>query len=294
MTKCCCKTNNNIQCMRDVKDNSSFCWQHQKCQNNNNLCSELNLNSNNNQTLHQITEPNYEYMTQNDTDYILTLEKSHSEYYDKLDKESLDVLKGYTKTDYFNINNYLRYGKQHGYYDYSNIKKQISILKKIINNAPPTTQPMIVYRGMYYNKNNSDKFKVGDVIDIFKLGFNSTTFDPTVARHFAMSNDYEDEDEDEDEEEEENSIPCCIFMLYLPPGVKGIYIGKNSIHDVEDEFILGPGPKFRFFKLPNESLSFIMKVNPFSFEKQTGKTYPIYTYRLACNDCQEIYNKNES
>lgn len=69
-------------------------------------------------------------------------------------------------------------------------------------------------------------------------------------------------------------------MLYLPAGVKGLYVGKQSEMMHEDEFILGAGPSFRVFQFSNES--FPLKLRDKSM------------YRLACNDCKEIYNINGS
>lgn len=250
-----------------VGDNPLYCWQHQ---NNNN---KISLNQIISKPIIKLTNkylPIGHPMIDNDVDYIKIIADKHKIYYDNLSETlKLSVIK-YTGDLYIDMNDYLR-----GIHDFKNNKKKVKYistlvnnLKLIINNAPPLTQPIIVYRGIYreglpkHLQTQLKELKISDNLDLFKFGFNSCSFNPNIAHKFA-------------------GHMCCIFVLYLPAGTKGLYIGNQSSADVEneDEFILGPGPSFRVFKFPSENF-------PLEFKDK-------FMYRMACNDCKQIFDIND-
>ena len=205
-----------------------------------------------------------------DPKYINQLLNEHTAYIKTLKPEYIEAIQQYTGTMSTPINNYLR-----GENDPMNplhpsseqqIKKYINDINQALNNAPPTTQDIVVYRGMKFD--NLAKFhnlKVGQLIDIFRDNFNSCSFDLTVSSGVAFT-----------------GSQCCVFILHLPAGVKGLYVKQASLHQSEDEFILAPGPLFRVMKFKHEK-------NP-----QMGlvPTKPnLRYYRLYCEDCQQAYEK---
>jgi hypothetical protein len=221
-----------------------------------------------------------EPMLDNDDSYIKRLAAEHKIYHDSLPDEQKKTINKYTLAAYKDMNNYLRGERKYEPERLLEITTYIRDLTIAINNAPPTTEPMIVYRGiesLYLPPPLQEKLanlKVGETVDLFKFGFTSTTFTRKVADDFILGT-------------------CCVFMLYLPAGVKGIYIGSESANSSEDEFILGPGPLFTTFSYPGES--FPVKTMVDQGENETGGFNQVerYTYRMVCTDCNEIYHINK-
>lgn len=72
----------------------------------------------------------------------------------------------------------------------------------MLNNDPPLTQPIVVYRGLDLDTDNRfHDLKVGQLIDVFKDNFNSTTLSPGISVKFSGNK-------------------CCLFIVHLPPGTK--------------------------------------------------------------------------
>ena len=361
MATCCCMTKSGSRCTKPVStkpnSNPKFCWQHQSCTNENNLCingkkqpikgeigekgkheneEHLRLKNQFNQRfdqfnrdvenleeqldeLDQIEEkiekeynlshdrPKYDaemskllekqkestkegerlkrekfklygekakinaiktsIMIENNPLYIQQLAEEHKIYYNNLDDELKKAVIAYTGNEFTAMNKYLRGQLTGTKSEIEIIKKYVKDLNIVLEDAPPIAQPIIVYRGIMLQtlpaslRQKLSDLKVGDTLDLFRLGFNSTTFNLNVAEDFTLGE-------------------CCIYMLYLPPGVKGLYIGKQSNMPGEDEFILGSGPSFRVFKFEGEDF-------PIKYGNKK-------VYRLACNDCKEIYHIDQS
>lgn len=196
--------------------------------------------------------------------YIENLRKLHTNYYNSLKDKYKSSILYYTGSGYIPINNYLR-GEDTSGYDVNTLKNHINNINQVLNNAPPLEQTIFVYRGLNLDKINKFKhLKEGDVIDLFRDSFNSTSFTIGISSgNFAGSE-------------------CCLFILHLSPGTKGLYIGKSSSVSHEDEFILAPGPYFEIIKYKNETVPMMGK----NLSKPK-----LLTYRAICVDCENAYNK---
>jgi hypothetical protein len=196
--------------------------------------------------------------------YIQTLKKRSSEYFKSLKPIYQESVKYYTGQGFNTMNGYLR-----GTYQPScdaelkDLHTDIVNLNLVLSNAPALEQEIIVYRG--FNFDTIPKFhqlKAGQVLDIFRDSFNSTSFSANIASGFAGQK-------------------CCIFALHLPPGTKGLYVGEHSTYEKENEFILAPGPLFRVMKFKPDSI----------ISKEVKELQGFKYYYLFCVDCEQAYQK---
>jgi hypothetical protein len=186
---------------------------------------------------------------------IQALEKSHYDYYQSLKPIYQKVIAKYTGSHFDEMNTYLRGTWEPYASQLMSLQTDINNLNQVLNNAPPIKKEIIVYRGFDFD--GIAKFhnlKAGQIVDIFRDGFNSTSFTKKIGSGFTGQT-------------------CCLFVLHLPVGTKGLYIGRNSSHPEEDEFILAPGPLFRVMKTKHE---------PIKSKK---------IYHLFCVDCDQAYQK---
>lgn len=297
MNNCHCLKIDSKQCTREASkitgQNPLYCWQHQNCTTpigtteiksvitkakpsveNKGVIASIDPSVESKAVIARAT-PSMSLPTvkvypliDNDVDYINELALEHKIYYNTLPYEQKLAVDEYTKGYYVQMNNYLRGASDNTSDEHEYTVELVNNLKIAIENAPPTKEPIIVYRGINLAKlpehlrREMGSLKVGDLVDMFKMGFNSASLTASIAYLFA-------------------GPACCVFMLYLPAGVKGIYVGKQSEMMHEDEFILGPGPSFRVFQFPDET--FPLKLN---VSKKGDKNL----YRMACNDCKEIFH----
>jgi hypothetical protein len=219
------------------------------------------------------------FQNDNNLEYVKKLEQLHEKYIESLSDDLREVLNDYTQDYYKPVNEYIKYGSvTTGQKDSIEIRSMINKLHHIINNAPKIEIPIVVYKGVRFDdlpktlQNQLSNIQIGDTFNMFKLGFNSTTFTMNVTYDFTSA----------PEDSSGNFLPsCCTFALYLPVGIKGLYIGKTSTAPWEDEFLLGSNPEFRFFQLPNESF-------PIIYNNPQWSMRPQKVYRLACNDAKSI------
>lgn len=122
-------------------------------------------------------------------------------------------------------------------------------LEKIIRNAPATTQPMVLYRGVstdYYLTKFMTSHK--DRIHIAN-SFVSTTSAISVAA------DYVDFD----------TTNCCFMRMFVPKGTQMLLMAGISLFNDESEFLLGHKSQFYITKSSTEvfckgNLNFKMRV----------------------------------
>ena len=205
-------------------------------------------------------------MGNNDPIFITQLRQEHENYYNQLKPKYKAAITYYTGQGYSLINDYLRGVSSPSPIQAASLQQHIKNINQVLNNAPPTTKSMIVYRGL--NLDTLTKFhnlKAGQVIDLFTDSFNSTSFKIGVASGDNFAGQI-----------------CCVFILYLPPGIKGLYIGKKSQVSYEDEFILAPGPLFKIMKFKHENLP-LKGFYPAKPE--------LRFYRAYCVDCEQAYQK---
>lgn len=219
------------------------------------------------------TKKNKNLADGNDPKYIQTLMEQHRKYIQSLKPEYRQAVSTYTASGYSYMNAYLRgtmsaeqLMSNHGV-TVNEVESLINRLNQVLNNAPPLTQNIMVYRGVNFDTGSLSSFnnlKVGNVIDIFRDTFNSTSFDRSVS----INNFAGDE--------------CCLFILYLPVGTKGLYVNQLSSYSHENEYILAPGPLFRVMKYKHEK---VPATNISSSKPDLRQ------YRLYCEDCEEVYEK---
>lgn len=110
------------------------------------------------------------------------------------------------------------------------LQHYIDCLQKIIANAPATTQPMMLYRGVendyYLSKfmlNHRDRIHVAN-------GFVSTSSAISIASKFTDKPSYG---------RSMSKAYCCFMRVFVPKGTKMLFISGLSSHSVECEFLLG-------------------------------------------------------
>lgn len=206
--------------------------------------------------------------------YRTQLLKLHEKYFRGLSEDDQQAFRDYSSDHYGEVNHWLRY--RDFTEDSTDLERGQALdivyrMDKVISQAPPLTQPVIVYRGIPgdYISEFIPKLKVGDTVDLFQYGFNSCSFKPEIGANFSLGSG-----------SSQSPVGCCLFALYLPVGTPGLYLGYNSQHPLEDEFILGPTPNFRVFQFPGESFPAVYQAN--------ASTKPVHMYRLACNDYKPI------
>jgi hypothetical protein len=197
-----------------------------------------------------------------DLEYITKLRNEHDVYFKSLKSRYVAAIKHYTANGFVEMNAYMR---GQAVSNPEQVKEYVNNLNLALNNAPVTTKPMTVYRGVKFdNLPKYHKLKAGQLIDLFRDSFNSTSFNINVSSGGYFSDP-----------------SCCVFILHLPAGVKGLYVDKNSSVPGEGEFIMAPGPMFRVMKYKHDK---VPKVGMPGFP---GKLY----YHIYCVDCEEAYKK---
>ena len=210
----------------------------------------------------QQIEKQLDFKNINPSIYIKELEKSHNKYILSLDEKHQKTIKNYAINSWY-IVNYLRKIYKPNQNEIKLLSNQIISLWDIIKNAPPVTQSFFVYRGMDLDHTPKySNFTEGHIIDdLFNPSFNSTSFDGNVsAKNFAGS-------------------VCCAYIMHLPIGTKGLYIGHYSPVKDQDEFLLPPYLLFEIIKYKNETVP--MKFHFPSYPK-------LLTYRTICINSEKF------
>jgi hypothetical protein len=152
---------------------------------------------------------------------------------DKLDltDSEINIIDKYTGGESLWINNFLRDRNLDQLNEKQKLQmKQYAIhLNNIINKSPLSKKTTTVYRGAEPINEKWLNLKRGEELLFTQKGLISTTFDKSVAIDFIES--------DQD---------CCLLVLRLPKGTKGLYISGNSMFNElnEDELLLPHGSKF--------------------------------------------------
>ena len=138
------------------------------------------------------------------------------------------LLTDYTGVCSLDVNNYLRnkqFDPDMRTADIQSVRRKVFGLQQILANAPPTTHGVVMYR-VFENQ------EVGRLSDIFKphrspkwlsQGFLSTSANLNAAFNFL------------------DDQGCCLGIIYLPPGTRGLYLGQLSDFDYEEEFLMPHG-----------------------------------------------------
>jgi hypothetical protein len=149
-----------------------------------------------------------------------------------LTETELDVIEKYTGGESLWINNYLR-NRDLEDVNETNLKKlkrYSTILNDIMKHkSPPSRSATKVYRGAEAMHQSWRKLKTGEELMFTNKGIISTSFNKKAALSFI--------EEDDD---------CCLLVLTLPKGTKGLYISSQSVFSdlEEDELLLPHGSKF--------------------------------------------------
>ena len=109
----------------------------------------------------------------------------------------------------------------------------MAALQEIIQNSPPTTKEMIVYRGV---KDRYYQDKSGMFVN---TTFLSTSFDPVTAHRFSGFDE------------------CCLKKIIIPPGARGLFMEGISMYSNEREILFGLGNSFQIV-----STEKTMSINP--------------------------------
>ena len=149
-----------------------------------------------------------------------------------LTPNELTLLELYTGGESLWINNFLRDRKMD---EMTKLQKQLmkkySInLNNLIRKSPPSKKNTTVYRGAEAMDEKWKNLKPGEELLFTQKGIISTTFNKNVAIDFI--------------EEDSN---CCLLVLRLPKGTRGLYISDiSAFSDLEeDELLLPHGSMFK-------------------------------------------------
>lgn len=195
-------------------------------------------------------------MLNNNKQYLKILERVHRKYFDSLPEDIKQSILYYTGEGYKNINDYLR-GIPIINAEYSpesiisSIHHHIDNINKALSGAPALEYALEVYRGVSLPSNTV--YSKGDIINLFHNGFTSTSFDIDISSEYSGDE-------------------CCMFILYLPIGTHGLYIGKQSKISDEYEYLVAPGYDFKITDLPMKNIS--------------KKKPQLNVYRASCVNCQ--------
>ena len=151
---------------------------------------------------------------------------------DELTPRETEVLEEYTTGESLWINNYLRNRNMEQLSNSQKDKLRNSSihLNNVINRSHVSTSTTKVYRRAEAMEEKWKNLKPGDDLLFTQKGLISTTFQKDVAISFI-----------------EDDCDCCLLVLTLPKGTKGLYIstasGFNELE--EDELLLPHGSKFQ-------------------------------------------------
>ena len=127
------------------------------------------------------------------------------------------------------FNRYLR-GEACGFEDVTKrllaqYQRQVTALDVLIRGAPPLDDAVVVYRGATIECLLSGAGEEGPTFSrveaVLSSGILSTSTRRAVARDFVDA-----------------GAPCCLFVLLLPSGTLGLYVGEGSVWGDEDELML--------------------------------------------------------
>ena len=143
-------------------------------------------------------------------------------------KEAIDM---YTSGESLWINNYLRNRNMNSLNTAHKKKMKLysTLINDLINSSPISKKETKVYRGAEAMFDNWKELKSGTELLFTEKGIISTSFNRKVALDFI--------------EEDDN---CCLLVLRLPKGTKGLYLNTlSAFRDLEeDELLLPHGSKF--------------------------------------------------
>ena len=150
----------------------------------------------------------------------------------ELTPNEINVIEIYTGGESLWINNFLRERNldQLNNNQKDLMKKYAVTLNNIIKKSPPSKKTTTVYRGAESMDEKWKNLTSGDELLFTQKGIISTTFDINIALDFI-----------------EEGSNCCLLILRLPKGTKGLYISSLSVfNDLgEDELLLPHGSKFQ-------------------------------------------------
>ena len=145
-----------------------------------------------------------------------------------LTQTELSIIDEYTGGESLWINNFLRQRnlEQLTEKQIEKLRLKSIYLNKIIKKSPVSTKSTIVYRGGEAMQKSWRYLNKGDDLIFTNKGIISTSFNKEIAIDFLEGSD------------------CCLLVLYLPKGTKGLYISFNSLFNDEDELLLPHGSCF--------------------------------------------------
>ena len=148
-----------------------------------------------------------------------------------LSNKEISVLNEYTGGGSLWINNYLRKRNLSGLTtkELDKLKESANVLLNLITRISPSKKPITVYRGAEAMYSEWRNLKKGEELIFTNKGFISTTFNIDTALNFIEDGD-----------------DCCLLILHLPKGTRGLYLNSMSLFDDldEDELLLPHKSKF--------------------------------------------------
>ncbi|KYM65508.1 hypothetical protein A2U16_03145 [Fusobacterium necrophorum subsp. funduliforme] len=178
------------------------------------------------------------YLKENEKEGIMKLEpfyplsekqindfrRKSNEFFRTLTQDELRAFGVYTGSGYLDINDYLLKKKNNNNF----LDKIIDTIEKVMDKFE-TDENILAYRGVkdWHYRN----IQIGDVIETGM--FTSTSLRENIAKGFACS---------------------TVFEIEIPKGTKGIYIGQNSAHPHEREFLLSHELKYKVLRREGNTL----------------------------------------
>lgn len=165
--------------------------------------------------------------------------------------EQRQLLTDYTGEFSLDVNNYLRNKKfdpTMSARDIQKVRRWVFQLQQILANAPPITHGVVVYR-VFENQ------EMGRLADIFtpnrspkwlSQGFLSTSVNLNKAFGFL-----------------EDGGGCCLGLIYLPPGTRGLYLGSLAAFD-EEEFLMPHGTSLTVRSIQMQATPPVQYINPYN------------------------------
>lgn len=146
--------------------------------------------------------------------------KLQIEYMKKLDKKTIDALVYYTDNGYTLINNALNSGNVNS----QKLETYINLIDDAFKNAPPTTQSLILYRGI--------KSQTKITKDFVNKAYVSTSSNKNTSLGFSGQQGY----------------PCCFFEFTIPKGSRVLPLMFLSMFKGEMEILLARDSEFHVVK----------------------------------------------
>jgi hypothetical protein len=161
------------------------------------------------------------------------LENQCEEAWKKMNGDQMNALMSYTGSSYQKINEHL-IGKLKHYNDMKSLEQSITNMHEGLEKSV-TDQDMLVYRRRFMGSSSyrsSEELTFYDAVDhgdgtLTRANFCSTTIAPDgIGVGTSSGND-------------------TAYIIKVPKGTNGIYIKNHSYHDIEKEFILDKGLKYK-------------------------------------------------